>query len=152
MSKRSLYLIILLLGTALLGVLWGRAQQEPRAPASPAAPVLDARRVLRAEGTDFVFTITEPLEASVHVALSEHCTSEATVTLGPLRTALRPAPVYEPERDPEHRFRVRAGARPQTLRLHESGPYILRIEPIPMAMGAGGEKTAVHVIVRRTGD
>ena len=97
--------------------------------------VLEGAQVLRAEGTDFPFTLRVAGPASVLVTLSEHCTSEATVTLGPLRTALRPDPVYEPEAEAEHTFKVRAGAGPTRIEFRSSGPYVLRIEPVPMAMG-----------------
>ena len=110
--------------------------------------ILDAERILRSEGTDFMFTAPAPGQVEVLVALSANCSSEATVRIGPLRTALRPDVVYEPELEPEHTLRVRAQAEPRVLTLAEPGPYAVRLDPVPMAMGNDGAPSTVRVIVR----
>jgi len=117
----------------------------------PDGVYLDAERLLRSEGTDFPFTVARAGAVHVHVVLSKQCTANATVRIGPLRTALRPDPVLEPEAEPEIVFTVSAGAAAQRFELREDGPYVLRIEPIPMAMGSEG-RTSAHVVVRPVGD
>ena len=113
-------------------------------------PVLAAERVLQSEGTDFVFTLPEAGRYEVGVQLSAHCTSKATVHIARLRTALRPDPVYEP--DPAvHTLEVRAGHVPQVLEFAWAGPCLLRIEPIPMAMGMEATPTSARVTVRPAG-
>lgn len=133
-------LLLVALGTGL-GLLL------PRSVSLPETVYLDAERLLRSEGTDYPFTARRSGGARVHVILSAHCTATATVRMGPLRTALRPDPVLEPEAEPEVVFTVTAGDGPRRVELREDGPYVLRIDPIPMAMGSEG-KTSARVIVR----
>ena len=150
--RHSSKIVHAVLGMLLLMVGFLLGQRAAPAPTEAAQVLLEAERVLLSEGTDFTFTVPAPGPVSVRVALSENCTSETTVTVGPLRTALRPDVVYEPEAEPEHLFSVRAGADPRTLELAEAGPYVLRLAPIPMAMGSDGAPSSALVVVRTVSD
>ena len=147
-AQRATVAVLGLLIVAIPFVVWGLGSMAQIASRHECA-LVDARRVLLSEGTDFVFTVPEAGRYQIEVSLSEHCTSTATVRVSPLRTALRPDPVYEPD-EAEHTWKVKVGTRPEAFELKEAGPYVLRIEPIPMAMGNDGEPTAAHVVVRHT--
>jgi len=137
----------LLVGGGAQGVagldLFGSA--EP----APAEAMVDAALPLRSEGTTYAFTVAKPGPVQLTVQLPQGCQHDADVSLSPVFVAMRPGIVYEPDERPEHRIKVPAtGMRDERIELHHAGAYVLRIEPIPMAMGNEGMQPTARVEIR----
>ncbi len=144
--------LVLLVGI-LAGAVGGAAAGLDLFGSKRAAPsegwLLDAELVLRSEGTTYAFTVAEPGPVRVTIRLPRDCQHDADVSLTPVYVAMRPGLVYEPDAKPEHRLKVPAtGLRDARLELHHAGAYVLRIEPIPMAMGNEGMAPSARVEIR----
>jgi hypothetical protein len=82
--------------------------------------------------------------------MPEGCTKDGSLTLSPLYVALRDGVAYEPSREPEHSLAVPHRGLPATrLELKRAGAYVLRMEPIPMAMGNEANPPRARIRVQR---
>jgi hypothetical protein len=120
--------------------------------AHPAREVtlLDASLPLRSEGTTWTFTADRPGAVTLVVVMPAGCTKDGRLWVHPLHLALRPDPVYEPDPEPEHVIDVpAAGLGPTRLELRRPGAYVVRMEPIPMAMAHEGAPPEARVRIVR---
>lgn len=124
------------LGVILLGVgfaIWAGGQQEEAAPPSDVV-LLDQRTPLRSDGTEFAFTVRQPSRLRIQVNLPEGL--KGTVRVGVPGIAKKRAFAYRPLRESELTFRVDGAMdEPFERDVMAVGGYILRLDPIPVAMG-----------------
>lgn len=114
------------------------------------AVLLDAELELRSEGTTWTFTAERAGSVTLAVDMPSGCTKEGRLTLSPLYVALRDGVAYEPSREPEHALTVPPNGLPSTrLELAHAGAYVLRMEPIPMAMGNEANPPRARIRVLR---
>ncbi len=119
---------------------------------SPPQVLLDAELELRSEGTTWSFTAPRAETVTLLVDMPEGCTQDGRLTLSPLYVVLRDGVTYEPSRDPEHALTVPHAGLPATrLELKHAGAYVLRMEPIPMAMGNEANPSRARIRVQRAG-
>ena len=115
-----------------------------------AASLLDAELELRSEGTTWTFTAERAGSVRLTVDMPPGCTKEGRLTLSPLYVALRDGVSYEPSREPEHDLTIPPEGLPSTrLELAHAGAYVLRMEPIPMAMGNESNPSRARIRVLR---
>ncbi len=129
--------------------IWGKLGASP-APAE--IVLLDADLRLRSEGTTYAFTSRSGGPVVLTIDLPEGGTQEVHVSISPVFVAMRPEPVYEPG-EPEHVITVpAAGLLARRLVLAREGAYVLRIEPVPMAMAHEGAPPTARVRVHAVPD
>ncbi len=110
--------------------------------------LLDAELPLRSEGTTWTCTVDEPGVVMLVVDMPAGCTKDGRLSVSPLYLALRPDPVYEPGREPEHALVIPHGGLASTpVELARAGAYVLRLDPIPMAMGNEGNPPRARIRV-----
>ena len=134
------WLVLIVLGGALAVVSWKEPPPAQRIPAI----LLDAEKPLRADGAEFQFTLNTPsrVEVAVHLPmdLQGHATFGLPGPAGPRDVA------YRPDARDSIRFKIQGHMdEPIEEVLLAVGIYTLRIEPIPVAMGA---YPRVHAIVK----
>lgn len=113
---------------------------------------VDAELTLRSEGTTWTFTVDEPGAVMLVVDMPPDCKQDGSVSISPLYVAMRPDVVYEPSKEPEHVIPVPHGGLASTrVELKRAGAYVLRMEPIPMAMGneSAASKARVRILLAR---
>ena len=119
--------------------------QDGTSDVPEAALLLDAEAVLRSDGTEFAFSVRQPSRVKIWVHLPMML--DGTVRVGPAESAGPRDIAYVPRRSDETRFQAMGRMDgPLELTLMAVGPYFVRIEPIPVAMGDADVK--VRTIVR----
>ncbi len=142
--------ILALLGVVcMLGALIVVLRSEPWASWTP-RKLLDAELELRSEGASWTFTTESPGPVMIVVEMPDHCSQDGRIDIAPLYLALRPQPVYEVDKEPEHTFVVPRTGLPSTrVELARAGPYVIRMDAIPMAMGNEANPPRARVRVLR---
>jgi len=134
---------LLVIGCAVWFALSGPSTSE-------AEVYLDASLVLRSEGTTYAFTVDRAGPVILAVDMPERCEKDGRLSISPLYVALRPDPVYERDPRPEHVIPVPHTGIPATrIDLQHAGAYVLRMEPIPMAMAHEGAPPEARVRIVR---
>ena len=152
MAVRIIQILVILglVGLLAAGAVWILGGGLDGFGSAPVTKYLDADLILRSEGTTYTFTIDAPGAVLLVVDMPEDCKQDGSVSISPLFVALRPDPVYEPDEVPEHVIAIPRGGLPATrLELKRAGAYVLRMEPIPMAMGNEGTPSKARVRILR---
>ena len=117
---------------------------------NPLAALVDASLPLRSEGTTWTFTVERPGAVTLVVEMPAGCEKDGRLSISPLYVAMRPDPIYEPDKEPEHSIDVPHSGLPSTrIELKRAGAYVLRMEPIPMAMAHEGAPPEARVRILR---
>jgi len=111
------------------------------------ASLVEHETPLRRDGAEFPFTVPAGVTV-LEVAVDLPPGLEGGAEIGPLIPVGRLPGAWRIDPDRSTRLALGAGnAGPQRVPCRTPGAWMLRVEPIPMAMGAG-EMPPVHVLVR----
>lgn len=143
------YVAVVLVGIGF--AFWAGAQQSEVAPPGQVV-LLDQRTPLRSDGTEFAFTVRQPSRIRIQVKLPDGL--KGTVRFGVPGIAGKRAFAYRPLKESELTFRVEGSTgAPFERDVMAVGGYILRLDPIPVAMGEMSAHVHAYVtaepIIRR---
>lgn len=142
---------LLLVVIVVAGALWWSARRDTGGPPADAV-LLDQYAPLRSDGAELAFTVRRPSKIKITVTLPEGL--KGTVRFGVPRASKAREMAYAPMKERELTFTVdgRMDA-PFERDVMAVGSYIIRVDPIPVAMGVGAMQVHARVkaepIIRR---